>query len=658
MGLYLDLDARRGIVQADTPDSAGALVSIVLGGQRLNVLVEAGVPVSFDLPAAECDHLRAALADWLNGLAAPAQREPQDAAPTDAAAPPDAQWQFDGWQPVQERIRAVTVSANPLPLDGYADQLIDTVTPEIRALSQQWPDAPRYEFQLELDEAQPLHSLRVIGDSRALPTLRVYHALPDGITASISSDGFAADHRACAEPIQRETYTHRRFYTFTDPMEALRIPIHQQARQVRLQVPRPPGDEPLVLHEIELYADRLRAPQVSTLAAADLDGDGSNELVAVSAADEVVVLSQRGEGRWRWQSDSAITHVSCHDLDGAGRRLVCVCTLDRLVRLFEPDGRLRQTISLQAFQDAGWFSDLHMGTPQAVNSLAVWHREPDGRGALVLGCYGLLVFVDPAGRMLGHSFVDGSWVTDMLAIPAAGAFDLWTRTRWNHGHNLFTGQAGLAPSGAFVSFGGARQAMFRACERVIPFVTGFSLAFERVDHAGSGMVLSANENGLGVLSIAARDWLWKIEGGAPLASCIVSDDGGEPVVITGGADGFVCAFGLLDGRPRRRLDVGAAVKGIAAWEGESRWAVATRERLIILDGIGASSPHITLRLTGCALSEPVRSSWRSRMDACQPCDLIPRADTRCTETRGGAFRITGLGRFRVCQTEINHGLHG
>ena len=585
VGLCLDLAGQRGIIQADTPDSTGALVSIDLGGWRTNVLADAGAPFLFNLPAGGCDNLRAALADWLNALAALAQREPQVTTPTDAAVPPDVQWQFEGWQPVQERIRAVTVTANPLPLDGYADQLIDTVTPEIRTLSQQWPDAPRYDFQLELDEPQRLHSLRVIGDSRALPTLRVFHPLPDGIVASVSTDGFQSDNRACDQPIQRETHTHRRFYAFADPMEALRIPIHQQARQVRLQAPRPSADEPLVLHEIELYADRLCTPPVIKLVSADLDGDGDGEreLVAINAAHEVVVLSHGGAVRWRWQAGSPITHMSCHDMDGAGRRQVCVCTLDRLVRLFEPDGRLRQTISLQGFQDEGRFSGLHMGTPQAVNSLAVWHREPDGRGALVLGCYGLLVFIDPDGQVLGHSFVDGAWVTDLLAVPTGGAFDLWTRTRWNHGHNLYTGQAGMAHSGAVISFGGARQQMFRACECVIPFVTGDSVAFEPVDHAGSGYVLSANENGFGVLSISARDWLWKIEGGAPLTACRTGHDDGEPVVVTGGADGFVCAFGLLDGQPRQRLDVGAPVRGVAAWEGESRWLVGTRERLIVLD---------------------------------------------------------------------------
>ena len=619
IGVYLDLVAQRGTVQADTPESTAARVKINLGERAVELVLDAD-PFTFDLPAGACVELQAAVARQLAAWTTPLKENHATRPIAQSPDSPPADWRYSGWQATPERIRDMTVSADPLPLDGYADQLVDVVTPEIRTLTHQWPDAPHYDFCLNLGAEQDLQSLRIIGDSFEKPTLRVFHPLPEPIEVSVSSDGFHSDIRPCSQPHQREEYIHRHFYAAADMMEALRIPIQQRARQVRVRVPHPAGGTPLVLHELELYASALVPPKVRRLLTADLDGDGQAKILAISDTHEVAVLDHHGGECWRWSSRFPITHLACHDLDGNGRQQVVIATLNREVRLFEPDGRLRQLISLPAFQAQGKADDLHMGAMQAVNSTAVWHREPDGRGALALGCYGLIVFLDPAGEMLGHSFVDGSWVTDLQALPALRlrsksgaqgaprqaqsnypepvegwqpqggmqeAWDLWARSRWNHGINIFHGLPGLVHSGDAISFGGVRQPLFRPCERVLPFVTGDSvpdgISFGLVSHGGEQYVLAANENGFGVLSGVRRDWVWKVEGGTPATSCHLSEYAGEPVVLIGGADGFVSAFGLLDGRPRQRKLFGTPVVGLAIWPRETRWVAVTRERLSVLN---------------------------------------------------------------------------
>ncbi len=585
VGVYLDPSAGRLIVQADTPDSPGAHVQVAAGSQRSDFLVVANALEEVALPPDVAACLAEALAGALAGLGAAASLAPAaEPRPWPAAqGTARASWTFDRWQPAPDRIRDVVAAARPAPLDGFADQLVDGVTPEFRTLSAQWPDAPQVEVQLELGREQVVDHLRIVGDSQAAPTLRAFRPLPDGIEVSVSSDGFAADARRCEGPFEADVAIHRRFYHAEDPLQALRVPVRQTARHIRLRVPRPADGGPLVLHEIELYGGQPRPPRVAQLTPADLDGDGRDELVAVSSADEVVVLGADGREHWRWRSQHAITHLSCHDLDGDGRRQVCAATLAREVRIFEPDGAPRQTIRLADFQDR--VADVHLGMLAAVNSIAVWHREPDGRGALVLGCYGLLAFLDPAGRMLGHSYVDGAWITDLLALPGRDGFDLWARSRWNHGVNVYQGRAGLQPSAETLVLGGVAQPLFRGCRQVIPFVTGDRVLFEHVARPEPGVIAAANESGFGVLSVASDRWLWTVEGGMPVAACAVAglDAGREPEMIVGGGDGFVASFSLAGGAPLRRRLIGAPVTGLAASSDGSRMVVAARDRLVWLD---------------------------------------------------------------------------
>lgn len=583
VGLCVDLRARRLSTKPDTPDSAGAHVRIRIADTRYNLEFATEEPQAVELPESTCHSIRDVLQRGLRAITP----EPAQPAPIVTTQPvaATANWVFDDWRPVRERIRNLQVTADPAPLDGYADQLIDAVTPEWRTLTAQWPDAPHYDIRINignsLDSEPVIDSIRLVGDSPKAPTLRVYRPLPKGISAAVSSDGFAADRRLCDQPFTEETRIHRRFTHFEDHLQALRIPVQQPARGIHIHVPRPDDGGPLVLHEIEVFGERLIPARVATLLTADLNADGDEEIIATNTAHELIVLDTKGSLLWRWASDSPITHATTHDLDGNGQQQVCVGTLARNLLIFNPDGGLRQTITLAAFDSRA--REILMGQMQAVNGSVIWRRDEQGRGCLALGCYGLIVFLDADGNMSGHSFFDGSWVKDMLAVPGRHGEDLWTRSRWFHGINIYLGRADAQPSGATLMLGGAAQPLFRACSRVIPFSTGDSVKFELIEHGGARYVLTANESGFGVLSATRQNWEWKIEGGTPLTACHTSGlHSPSPEIITGGADGFIAAYGLLDGRPRRQACLGAPVVEIADDESGRLW-VATRDRLVALD---------------------------------------------------------------------------
>ncbi|MCS7221512.1 MAG: hypothetical protein RML36_10900 [Anaerolineae bacterium] len=620
VGLCLDLNAGRMVVRADGPDSPGARIWISQGDQ------------SFEAALSEDQMLSLSLSpDLVMGLAARLQEQfhawrdlPRPVVSSALPAFPEGNWhtgwEWSAWHPVQERIRSVAVTARPAPVDGFPEQLVDAVLPEWRTLVRQWPEADRYEIRLDLGEEIFVDHLRVIGDSLPQPTLRTFHPLPEGIQVMLSSDGFQDDQRLCHHEPRKETVTWPRFHGWEDRFESLRFPIADKARQIQIHIPSPPAGEPLICHEIELYSNRWNPPPIKQLISADLDHDGRLELVAISSAHELVALDEDGAERWRWQAPNPVTHVSCHDLDGRGCRQICVGLLGGRLVILDPDGAVRRDLSLAHFHRET--KGLYFGMLHSVHGLAIWHREPDGRGALALGGYALVVFLDPDGEVLGHSWADGSWQVDLLPCPPEGQapWDLWVRNRWNHGICVYEGQPGLEPSGEAIVFGGLRQPMFRPLRRVIPFVAGDSVAFEWIGppEKEKGYILAAAEHGVGLLSPARESWIWKLEGSTYIQACITADvdHDGEIEVLVGGANGFVSVFGLADGSPKQRLLVGAPVTGLAAWPGCEVWFVGTQERLLAVDLQGQlinSEPLAVHRLCPLAPGSVVVATRQGRL---------------------------------------------
>jgi outer membrane protein assembly factor BamB len=129
--------------------------------------------------------------------------------------------------------------------------------------------------------------------------------------------------------------------------------------------------------------------------------------------------------------------------------------------------------------------------------------------------------------------------------------------------------------------------MYRPLKRVIPFVNGKTVLFESYTCGGpapESVIVAAAADGVGVLSVAKKDWLWKIEGGTPITACQVScPASGQNEVITGGADGFIAAFSMNEGRPLRRFDMGAPVTALVYLPETGMLAVATRTGVLALD---------------------------------------------------------------------------
>ncbi|MBN1349812.1 hypothetical protein JXJ21_10415 [candidate division KSB1 bacterium] len=580
VGFHLDLKSAQLTLRPDTPQDQTIAFEFDFGGEKRSDQVAADTSAKFDMSAEVCASVAQSIRNQVCAISASETREPEPRQSITSRSGWGSDWKFDNWERIPERIRDVTIEANPAPVDGFPEQLIDTMLPELRETWIQWHRALRYELLLSFPAEKSIDRLRIVGDSHHDPILRKFNPLPQEIEVCVSSYGFKQDVRPCEVSRESGTLLYKRYRDMADSFETREVMVGQVARQIRVNIAAPSDGRQLVLNEIEIYSTNTVSPAIRHIFAADLQNDGNPVAIITNEANELVVLEADGSVRWRQKMPRAVTHLSCLELDADGEKWLCLGLLGGELRILSADGSLRQSIQLaEQFKNRtdaffGWFGTIH--------SINIWHREASGRAALVLGGYAIIIFLDPDGNIIGHSFGDGPWITDILATQpdGSGARDLWVRCGWNHGVFYYEGTPGAAPSGEYVTFGGVEQPMFRPLRKVIPFVNGKTVTFEWLDESGK-YILAAAENGVGVLSTHTKDWLCKIEGGTPISACLAG--GSLDEIIIGGADGFITAFSAQDGRPLRRLLLGAPVVGCAMLKRNSVLAVATREGIHAID---------------------------------------------------------------------------
>ena len=545
---------------------------------------------TFPLPEKLCRALTGAIGTWL-GTLRPALTAP--VAPI--AANPDrwrTAWTYDSGSRRPESVRNVCVTASPLPIDGSPDQMLDPVMPDgySREIWRQWPVADAYTINLRFPAPQAVTALNILGDCIDDPTLRTFNPLPEGIAVTATgTEGKVSTCPVAPAPDRR----YKRYRDAENRLEARATAVNATVTELQVRLPAPPAGRPFVLHRLEVLSDRTVAPDIVRWTSADLDGDGQPELIFANALNELIVLSADGRERWRRPLANTATHISAQLLQTGRPPVLCVGLLGGDVQLYAADGAVLVTYPL--VEEFAKLKDCLFGWYSATNSAAIWHRDAAGRGSLVLGGYGVVIFLDADGHIAGHAFCDGPWVYDILVAPGSG--DLFARCGWNHGIMCYEGVPGNGPSGEAHSFGGFMQPMFRMLRRVVPFINGRSLAATWIDLLSqpAGAMFFAAELGCGVFSVATKDWLWKLEGGLSLNAATVGhlQPAGTPVGLIGGADGFVAAVDLATGQVIRRHHAGAPVVGINP-TADGGVLIATRAGLQTLDPawqLNASAPR-------------------------------------------------------------------
>jgi poly-gamma-glutamate capsule biosynthesis protein CapA/YwtB (metallophosphatase superfamily)/outer membrane protein assembly factor BamB len=116
---------------------------------------------------------------------------------------------------------------------------------------------------------------------------------------------------------------------------------------------------------------------VWSLAVADLDGDGQQEVIAGSYDKNVYAVTRDGWMLWRYQAGAAIYALDTGDLDGDGRAEVVVGADDNQVHVLRSDGELL------------W----RYGTASRVISVQVADLDGDGAGEVLAGSWDQILYL-------------------------------------------------------------------------------------------------------------------------------------------------------------------------------------------------------------------------------------------------------------------------
>jgi poly-gamma-glutamate capsule biosynthesis protein CapA/YwtB (metallophosphatase superfamily)/outer membrane protein assembly factor BamB len=299
----------------------------------------------------------------------------------------------------------------------------------------------------------------------------------------------------------------------------------------------PPALDPLQVSLAWRYATQ---EMVWSMATADLDGDGAEEVIAASYDKHVYAFEDDGRLLWKHPTDGPVYCLETGDLDGDGEAEVVVGGDDNSVRALTGEG------------DPLWGA--RVGS--RVTSVSIGDVDGDGKGEVLAGCWdGQLQLLDAGGELRWRSpGEEGVSATKMVDLDRDGRLD------------MLVGYQGGAVS--LVAADGILQWTYRTGGHVRELTTSdldMDTHAEIVVGSADGWLYAISEDG---------DLEWKASLGDPVITLDVADvDGDGKAEIAAGTGPHAPGVWLLDhlGEPRWTYDVGKSI-----------WAV----RLADADGDG------------------------------------------------------------------------
>ena len=381
---------------------------------------------------------------------------------------------------------------------------------------------------------------------------------------ALSDDGFRQDVRKIAAPkVSFEETPALSVGHYTMPrLPTFRVEIGDKAKQIKLLPRATTKQRPdLVLTDVEVYgSERVDALHARAFAA-DINGDGVNELVVGTSEHEVAAYDSDGRILWRRIYDGQILRMDTADLDEDGKAETLLYLTTEQLRKINGDGSERpigdlEKAQIDAFQHAG------VG---AMAAMAVWGPD-DAKQKEVL------LWVENVFRVLP----DGSTRFYRMAVPQ-GAGRLV---------NLYPGEPEVLA--ATSKYGLTLYSARRDAEgKYIPLATknmigsdggergGFSW-IKQIDHPKGKGFCAAIETGLvwfpqASLPPDSKEQGWSYEtGGVPIVAALAEDlsGDGEPEVLLARLDGFINVFRLTDGYSLAVLNGGDRTTGMAMLQGK------------------------------------------------------------------------------------------
>ncbi|NQU76979.1 MAG: VCBS repeat-containing protein, partial [Planctomycetes bacterium] len=434
-------------------------------------------------------------------------------------------------------------------------------------------NSKKVELTLTLEERQDLSHVRLVSimdfGFRGRP---IYGK--DDLTFSVvlSDDGFQKDLRTIDHPevVYEETGLEAIHHWDVGRLPTFRIAINQPARQVRIKIEALNPKKPYVaLTQVEVYAADLAAAGLRTKAfAADINGDGANELVVGTSNKEVAAYDAAGKQLWSRSVPGEIFTMQCADMDEDGKSEILVFTLMEQLHCFDGLGKSQYVGDLYQAQVRNLGKEQVEGASAGagVLAMAAWGPDDPKRKEVILWAgYTYVVKADGSSYGLGKDYSgmgqDISASTRLVGIypgepevlaSVGRSITLWSKRRSKNG--LYIQLASTPTVGEFGS------------QMVHKF--GWAQTLNLPAYKG---LLAANEGGINWCPVESFLPGSKVQGwgfstaGVPVvaAAAFDVDDDSVPEVFLARQDGFVNVLSLADGKMIAILNAGEPILSVA-----------------------------------------------------------------------------------------------
>jgi hypothetical protein len=496
------------------------------------------------------------------------------AAPAPTAAPPTDEGQ------VFQAIKAAEVLRRPLrKLTRFEVSSTPPSTPTNEA-KYIWRDPSNLEVTVTLPDAIDVDFLRLVTPTKMVPLYGLgsegygtphYSAGDFTFSLMLSDDGFQKDIRTIEQPqVTLEETSEVYVGHFTKSrLPVWRIAVNAKAKQIKV-LPRATTPERAVLYV--KWFEVLQTQHVDELTlqalAADINGDGANELVLGTSECQLAAYDSDGQRLWiKDTTPGAIHLLAAGDLEEDGKSEVLAYLTTEVLRRIDGDGSERPAADITAAQLK--YNQQRAGGGN-ITSLGVWGRGDPQHKEVFAWAEGLFR-VQPDGTTIlesgkiQHPQGVGRLVNLFPGEPEAlGCVN-------RYGLNVFSSR--LDAQGNYRSLGYKTLVGPDSGEsRGLGLVQG-------VDVPGFKGVVVAIEGQAAAYPIASflppppgakapEGWQYGT-GGVPAVAALVEDlDGdGVPEVFLARVDGFVNVLKLADGSLIGLMSTGQPIVGMAVLKG-------------------------------------------------------------------------------------------
>ncbi len=332
----------------------------------------------------------------------------------------------------------------------------------------------------------------------------------------------------------------------------------------------------LSLKEVELYGPEKTGAMIDLASAADLEGDGRLEIIAVykneAGAGVMKVFAEDGRELWRKTAQGAFSCAATGDVTGDGREEIMAASEDYRVWLWAADGTL---IWEKNLEDLGAQSGKkHWPYGAAPTGVGLWAPAPDKK-FVVVGGYCHFSLLDAEGNIRDNCTIDGRYVRailqkqpDLQGDGRRAAFLLQQVNNSGPGDaNIIqmdaAGKLSAFSYGALIPDGRFAADLTDEYPPRLSVIGPRGFGFYKTDTSLRGYSLPE----------------WRQVFTRPISAGTLADMNGDQKLdfAVGGSDGFVSVFNRDDGRLLSRLALGRPVRDMLslAAGGRLRLVVAT-----------------------------------------------------------------------------------